>query len=224
MKNVGLASGFTSSLAVILLTVSRPGLKTVGYFWMVVRNWEATSCGRSVSDTRMFQIFVRSSLRDSQSLLKRDGPETSTTRSGTSPRTISCQCTFSGCPVYACRRVLDGMKGLPMKCFLKVCSETIETPVPVSHSISRDVPLSSTSTLLARGLLTAMQCFLDRCYKRKFTSKSFSIKHLLEKQDRKVFRKVSGKDRHPRRELGKQNIVRERRNILFCGFGAEGEL
>ena len=38
--------------------------------------------------------------------------------------------------------------------------------------------------------LTAMQCFLDRCYKRKYTSKSFSIKHLLEKQDRKVFRKV----------------------------------
>ena len=26
---------------------------------------------------------------------------------------------------------------------------------------------------------------------------SFSIKHLLEKQDRKVFRKVSGIDRHP---------------------------
>ena len=34
--------------------------------------------------------------------------------------------------------------------------------------------------------LTTMQCFLDRCYKRKYTSKSFSIKHLLEKQDRKV--------------------------------------
>lgn len=41
--------------------------------------------------------------------------------------------------------------------------------------------------------LTAMQSFLDRCYKRKYTSKSFSIKH-LEKQDRKVFRKVSGID------------------------------
>ena len=35
--------------------------------------------------------------------------------------------------------------------------------------------------------LTAMQCFLDRCHKRKYTSKSFSIKHLLEKQGRKVF-------------------------------------
>ena len=31
----------------------------------------------------------------------------------------------------------------------------------------------------------------------KYTSKSFSIKHLLEMQDRKVFRKVSGVDRHP---------------------------
>ena len=46
-----------------------------------------------------------------------------------------------------------------------------------------------------------MQCFLDRCYKRKYTSKSFSIKHLLEKQDRKVFRKASGIDRHPLRGL-----------------------
>ena len=49
--------------------------------------------------------------------------------------------------------------------------------------------------------LTAMQCFLDRCYKRKYTSKSFSIKHLLKKQDRNVFRKVSGIDRHPVRGL-----------------------
>ena len=46
-----------------------------------------------------------------------------------------------------------------------------------------------------------MQCFLDRCYKRKYTSKSFSIKSLLEKQDRKVFSKVSGIDRHPLRGL-----------------------
>ena len=49
--------------------------------------------------------------------------------------------------------------------------------------------------------LTTMQCFLDRCYKRKYTSKSFSIKHLLEEQDRKVFRMVSGIDRHPLRGL-----------------------
>ena len=38
-------------------------------------------------------------------------------------------------------------------------------------------------------------------YKRKYTSKSFSIKNLLEKQDRKVFSKVSGIDRHPLRGL-----------------------
>ena len=43
--------------------------------------------------------------------------------------------------------------------------------------------------------LTAKQCFLDRCYKRKYTSRSFSVKQLLEKQDRKVFSKVSGIDR-----------------------------
>ena len=54
--------------------------------------------------------------------------------------------------------------------------------------------------------LTAMQCFLDRCYKRKYTyiiflNVSFCIKHLLEKQDRKVFRKVFGIDRHSLRGL-----------------------
>ena len=53
----------------------------------------------------------------------------------------------------------------------------------------------------SEGELTAMQCFLDRCYKRKYTSKSVSITHLLEKQDRKVFRKVSGIERRPLRRL-----------------------
>ena len=47
--------------------------------------------------------------------------------------------------------------------------------------------------------LTTMHCFLDRCYKRKYIS--ISIKHLLEEQDRKVFRKVSGIVRHPLRVL-----------------------
>ena len=50
-------------------------------------------------------------------------------------------------------------------------------------------------------LFVSFKTDLDRCYKRKYTSKSFSIKHLLEKQDRKVFRKVSGIDRHPLRGL-----------------------
>ena len=32
---------FISSLAVISFTVPRPGLKTLGWFWIVARNWEA---------------------------------------------------------------------------------------------------------------------------------------------------------------------------------------
>ena len=39
-----------------------------------------------------------------------------------------------------------------------------------------------------------MQRFLDRCYKRKYTSKSFSIKNLLVNQGRKAFSKISGMD------------------------------
>ena len=84
LQNFGHASGFISSLAVIPLTVPRPGLKTLGLFWIVLRDWEATHCGRSVSDKRMLQMFVQSSLfPDSQSLPKRDGLKPSTTRSGT---------------------------------------------------------------------------------------------------------------------------------------------
>ena len=68
----------------------------------------------------------------------------------------------------------------------------------VLPSITYELPVYGAS----EAELTAMpQCFLDRCYKRKYTSKSFSFKHLLEKQDRKVFSKVFGIDRHPLRGL-----------------------
>ena len=74
LQNLGSASAFISSFAVIPLTVPRPGLKTLWRFWIVVLNWEASPYGRSVSDTRILQIFVQPSLiRDSQSLPKRDG-------------------------------------------------------------------------------------------------------------------------------------------------------
>ena len=39
--------------------------------------------------------------------------------------------------------------------------------------------------------LTPVQCFLDRCFKRKYTSKPVSVYDFLERQDRKNFRKVS---------------------------------
>ena len=39
--------------------------------------------------------------------------------------------------------------------------------------------------------LTPVQCFLDRCFKRKYTSKPVSVYDFLERQDRKIFRKVS---------------------------------
>ena len=45
--------------------------------------------------------------------------------------------------------------------------------------------------------LTPEQCFLDRCFKRKYTSKRVSVYDLLERQDRKIFRKVSNSKRHP---------------------------
>ena len=34
-----------------------------------------------------------------------------------------------------------------------------------------------------------VQCFLDRCFKRKYTSKPVSVYDFLERQDRKIFKK-----------------------------------
>ena len=57
---------------------------------------------------------------------------------------MSCLCTLSGCPVYVLRRVLDGMRGVAIECFLYDSSEITDTPAPVSNSIRREVPFSST--------------------------------------------------------------------------------
>ena len=42
-----------------------------------------------------------------------------------------------------------------------------------------------------------MQCFLDRCFKRNYTSKPVSVYDFLERQDRKISRKVSNSPGHP---------------------------
>ena len=42
-----------------------------------------------------------------------------------------------------------------------------------------------------------MQPFLDRCFKSKYTSKPVSVYDFLERQDRKIFRKVSNAKGHP---------------------------
>ena len=42
-----------------------------------------------------------------------------------------------------------------------------------------------------------MQCFLDRWFKRKYTSKPVSVYDFLERQDRKIFRNVSYTEGYP---------------------------
>ena len=44
--------------------------------------------------------------------------------------------------------------------------------------------------------LTTVQCFLDRCFKRKYTSKPVSVYDFFERQDRNIFRKVSNAKGH----------------------------
>ena len=45
--------------------------------------------------------------------------------------------------------------------------------------------------------LTSVQCFLDRCFKRKYSSKPVTVYDFLERQDQKFFRKVSNSIGHP---------------------------
>ena len=45
--------------------------------------------------------------------------------------------------------------------------------------------------------LTTIQCFLDRCHKRRYTSSPVSIINCLQKSDKGIFKKLSEWERHP---------------------------
>ena len=45
--------------------------------------------------------------------------------------------------------------------------------------------------------LTTAQCFLDRCYKRRYTSSPVSILEWLEKSDKCIFKKLCERECHP---------------------------
>lgn len=45
--------------------------------------------------------------------------------------------------------------------------------------------------------LTTVQCFLERCFRRKYTSKYIDVYSLLENQDKQIFIKVKKLDLHP---------------------------
>ena len=64
------------------------------------------------------------------------------------------------------------------------------------------------STVLLMQSLT-VQCFLDRCHKRRYISKAVKIYDLLEKQDRKIFDKVKQQEKHPLRNLMPEMKVTE---------------
>lgn len=86
LASIGSTSGFFSNLAVIPLVTPRPGLKTLGWHWIVLVNCICTSCGKPAPETRILHIGFQSSLtRESQFqfLPKRGGCEPLTTRSGT---------------------------------------------------------------------------------------------------------------------------------------------
>ena len=48
-----------------------------------------------------------------------------------------------------------------------------------------------------QATLNTAQCFLERCFKRRYSSKLYNINELLEKCDRKLFNKISSDSSHP---------------------------
>ena len=48
----------------------------------------------------------------------------------------------------------------------------------------------------AEAELTTVQCFLDRCYERRYISHSINIHELLEMQDKTIYHKIASLDSH----------------------------
>ena len=48
-----------------------------------------------------------------------------------------------------------------------------------------------------RAILNTVQCFLERRFKRRYSSKLYNINELLEKCDRKLFNKINSDSSHP---------------------------
>ena len=63
--------------------------------------------------------------------------------------------------------------------------------------------------------LTTIQCFLDRCYKRKYTSDHINVYELLVQQDTRIFKNVFNNTIHPlraimpKKKLTKYNLRKE---------------
>jgi hypothetical protein len=48
----------------------------------------------------------------------------------------------------------------------------------------------------ANAELTTVQCFLDRCKKRRYTLQEVNIREILKNQDRKIYLKVKSMEMH----------------------------
>ena len=57
--------------------------------------------------------------------------------------------------------------------------------------------------------LTNVQCFLDRCHKRRYISRAVNIYSVSKNQDRKIFDKVKHQEKHPLRNLIRKLKVTE---------------
>ena len=57
--------------------------------------------------------------------------------------------------------------------------------------------------------LTIVQCFLDRCHKRRYISRAVNIFIVSKNQDRKIFDKVKHQEKHPLRNLIRKLKVTE---------------
>jgi len=75
------------------------------------------------------------------------------------------------------------------------------TQVEIGHLFKAIVLTKITYALPVYGAsqadLNTIQCFLKRCYKRRYTSELINIYDLLEKCDRRLFTKIKSNVDHP---------------------------
>ena len=65
--------------------------------------------------------------------------------------------------------------------------------------------------------LITVQCFLDRCKKRRYTSQEINIREIMKDHDRKIYLKVKDMETHPlfRMLPKKKEIKYQLRNETF---------
>ena len=84
---------------------------------------------------------------------------------------------------------------------LRVCSKERCSQTEIGYLFFSIILANITHGLFVYGVsgaeINVLQQFLDRCYKLCFISTQLSIRSLLQKRDKVIFKKAKQRDKHP---------------------------